>query len=114
MPGAETETKSEIKRSSRLHEEEKDGQADAADLDDKLYCVCKTSYDEDRVMIACDRCVHIMVLPLEVLTMPLAVTSGTTHNVLICQTSRSTWSINSSARYVLPVSCAGLHLLCPS
>ncbi|KAF9499712.1 hypothetical protein BDN71DRAFT_1350382, partial [Pleurotus eryngii] len=24
--------------------------------DDKLYCVCKTKYDEDRVMIACDRC----------------------------------------------------------
>lgn len=23
--------------------------------DDKLYCVCKTRYDEDRVMIACDR-----------------------------------------------------------
>lgn len=23
--------------------------------DDKLYCVCKTKYDEDRVMIACDR-----------------------------------------------------------
>ncbi|GBE78286.1 hypothetical protein SCP_0111690 [Sparassis crispa] len=29
---------------------------DGADTDDKLYCVCKTSYDEDRVMIACDRC----------------------------------------------------------
>ncbi|KAK7694611.1 hypothetical protein QCA50_001797 [Cerrena zonata] len=25
-------------------------------VDDKLYCVCKTPYDEDRVMIACDRC----------------------------------------------------------
>ena len=24
-------------------------------VDDKLYCVCKTPYDEDRVMIACDR-----------------------------------------------------------
>ncbi|KAH0838335.1 hypothetical protein J3R83DRAFT_6614 [Lanmaoa asiatica] len=24
--------------------------------DDKLYCVCKTRYDEDRMMIACDRC----------------------------------------------------------
>jgi COMPASS component SPP1 len=24
--------------------------------DSKLYCVCKTKYDEDRVMIACDRC----------------------------------------------------------
>ncbi|TFK89792.1 hypothetical protein K466DRAFT_574632 [Polyporus arcularius HHB13444] len=25
-------------------------------VDDKLYCICKTSYDEDKVMIACDRC----------------------------------------------------------
>lgn len=25
--------------------------------DDKLYCVCKTQYDEGRVMIACDRSV---------------------------------------------------------
>jgi COMPASS component SPP1 len=42
-----------------------DSKADADDLaageddhiieDDKLYCVCKTKYDEDRVMIACDR-----------------------------------------------------------
>ncbi|KAH9937653.1 uncharacterized protein B0H18DRAFT_1081769 [Fomitopsis serialis] len=24
--------------------------------DDKLYCICKTQYDEDRAMIACDRC----------------------------------------------------------
>ncbi|KAL5518916.1 SPP1 [Sanghuangporus vaninii] len=23
---------------------------------DKLYCICRTQYDEDRVMIACDRC----------------------------------------------------------
>ncbi|KAF7791898.1 hypothetical protein EIP86_002922 [Pleurotus ostreatoroseus] len=41
MPGAEGEREGE-------------GAADAAD--DKLYCICKTSYDEDRVMIACDRC----------------------------------------------------------
>jgi COMPASS component SPP1 len=27
--------------------------------EDKLYCVCKTRYDEDRVMIACDRCVSL-------------------------------------------------------
>ena len=36
--------------------------ADAAD--DKLYCICKTSYDEDRVMIACDRCVSVSLVPL--------------------------------------------------
>ncbi|KAI9063027.1 hypothetical protein FKP32DRAFT_1652056 [Trametes sanguinea] len=26
------------------------------EVDDKLYCICKTHYDEDKVMIACDRC----------------------------------------------------------
>ncbi|KAK0545145.1 COMPASS (complex proteins associated with Set1p) component [Tilletia horrida] len=25
-------------------------------LDDKLYCICKTLYDEERMMIACDNC----------------------------------------------------------
>lgn len=28
--------------------------------DDKLYCVCKTRYDQNRVMIACDRCVKAL------------------------------------------------------
>ncbi|KAH9849799.1 hypothetical protein C2E23DRAFT_736690, partial [Lenzites betulinus] len=40
--------------SSKAQEEEEGEEEEAAD--DKLYCVCKTSYDEDRVMIACDRC----------------------------------------------------------
>ncbi|THH34070.1 hypothetical protein EUX98_g59 [Antrodiella citrinella] len=31
-------------------------EADEEVVDDKLYCICKTTYDEDRVMIACDRC----------------------------------------------------------
>ena len=43
-------------------EREGEGAADAAD--DKLYCICKTSYDEDRVMIACDRCVSVSLVPL--------------------------------------------------
>lgn len=34
-------------------EKEDDEREDA--VDDKLYCVCKTKYDEDRFMIACDR-----------------------------------------------------------
>jgi len=25
-------------------------------MEDKLYCICKTRYDDERVMIACDRC----------------------------------------------------------
>jgi len=35
--------------------EEPDAEEDSDREDDKLYCVCKTRYDEDRVMIACDR-----------------------------------------------------------
>lgn len=30
--------------------------------DDKLYCLCKTKYDENRFMIACDRCVTTIQL----------------------------------------------------
>ena len=30
-------------------------------VDDKLYCICKTSYDEDKVMIACDRYVTVQL-----------------------------------------------------
>jgi COMPASS component SPP1 len=37
--------------------EEEEEEEDAGNEDDKLYCVCKTKYDEDRIMIACDRCV---------------------------------------------------------
>ena len=29
---------------------------------DKLYCICKTGYDDERVMIACDRCVYCQCL----------------------------------------------------
>ncbi|EIW86670.1 hypothetical protein CONPUDRAFT_161369 [Coniophora puteana RWD-64-598 SS2] len=36
---------------------DENGEAAQDDPDeDKLYCICKTHYDEDRVMIACDRC----------------------------------------------------------
>ncbi|KAI8995590.1 hypothetical protein BD414DRAFT_410362 [Trametes punicea] len=40
--------------SKQQAEEEEEEEEEA--IDDKLYCICKTSYDEDRVMIACDRC----------------------------------------------------------
>lgn len=26
--------------------------------DNKLYCICKMPYEENRIMIACDKCVH--------------------------------------------------------
>lgn len=39
-------------------EPQENGNADEDEaLDEKLYCICKTQYDEDKVMIACDRLV---------------------------------------------------------
>ncbi|KAI0778144.1 hypothetical protein BD413DRAFT_600957 [Trametes elegans] len=40
---------------SKAQPEEEDEVEEEA-IDDKLYCICKTRYDEDKVMIACDRC----------------------------------------------------------
>ncbi|THV04910.1 hypothetical protein K435DRAFT_632269, partial [Dendrothele bispora CBS 962.96] len=37
-------------------EEPDPGQPDKEDDKDKLYCVCETKYDEDKSMIACDKC----------------------------------------------------------
>ncbi|EAU93019.2 hypothetical protein CC1G_06739 [Coprinopsis cinerea okayama7 len=39
---------------SKLADEEES--QDTTNEDDKLYCVCKTKYDQERAMIACDRC----------------------------------------------------------
>ncbi|KAJ6519871.1 hypothetical protein C8R45DRAFT_1066407 [Mycena sanguinolenta] len=36
--------------------EDEEEEALVAVEDDKLYCICKTKYDEDRFMIACDKC----------------------------------------------------------
>ncbi|OCH96450.1 hypothetical protein OBBRIDRAFT_3509 [Obba rivulosa] len=47
MPGVSAPPEAEGKGDEEKEEER---------ADDKLYCICKTSYDEDRVMIACDRC----------------------------------------------------------
>lgn len=45
MPGAEADGDAPVK-AEIAHDED----------DSKLYCVCKSGYDEDKVMIACDRC----------------------------------------------------------
>ena len=43
--------------------EKQEEEAEEADNeDDKLYCLCKTKYDEGRVMIACDRYVILILL----------------------------------------------------
>jgi COMPASS component SPP1 len=53
MPGgsAAPEGADAVKPEKQEEEEEED----MANDDDKLYCVCKTKYDEDRFMIACDK-----------------------------------------------------------
>lgn len=47
MPSAPEAEKAEVEEATSEVVEEA--------TDDKLYCVCKSLYDEDRVMIACDR-----------------------------------------------------------
>ena len=78
---------------------------------DKLYCICKTGYDDERVMIACDRCVTTNVwVAIRSYPMVYAVaTNGITHHVSTCQTYRLTSSTNLSAHFVwrvrVPDSC---------
>lgn len=82
-------------------------------VDDKLYCVCKTPYDEDRVMIACDRYVSCvlsrfpccMFCPFrpDHLWLCVGATSGIIPSVFKCQTTRSTWLTSLYARCVSPV-----------
>lgn len=52
MPGGSVGPDTDVK--GPAGEAEGDGETREIQ-DDKLYCICKTSYDEDRVMIACDR-----------------------------------------------------------
>jgi hypothetical protein len=53
MPAATDEVVSPADAKERNGEEEPEVAAE----DDKLYCVCKTKYDQERFMIACDRSV---------------------------------------------------------
>ena len=53
MPGGSVAPEGADAIKPEKQEEEED--SDAANDDDKLYCVCKTKYDEDRFMIACDK-----------------------------------------------------------
>ncbi|KAL9936632.1 hypothetical protein V8E36_004700 [Tilletia maclaganii] len=52
------EREKERKRKAKEEEEAAAAAEEEAEmlLDDKLYCVCKTLYDEERMMIACDNC----------------------------------------------------------
>ena len=82
--------------------------------EDKLYCICETKYDDEKVMIACDRCAAINVwFAIRLYSMIYVVaTNGTTHRASTCQTYKLTSSTNSSAHYVsrvrLPDSCPTL------
>lgn len=54
IPAGPTEPEAERKSEEKEDEEEA--------VDDKLYCVCKTKYDEERFMIACDRFVSLYLV----------------------------------------------------
>lgn len=90
-----------------------EAELDEADegMQDKLYCVCKTKYDDERVMIACDRCVtaNVWVAIRSYFMVYAVATNGTTHRVSTCQTYKLTSSTNLSAHFVwkvrVPDSC---------
>lgn len=54
MP-AESEASGRKRSGQQVQDEKDEKDEEEREVDDKLYCVCRTPYDEDRVMIACDR-----------------------------------------------------------
>jgi hypothetical protein len=91
----ETDGKAEPDKDVEVEEDE-----DEAKEDDKLYCVCKTRYDEDRVMIACDRCVFLGLrfvhgVETRFFFFDADVMSGIILNALICRTWKWISWINS-------------------
>lgn len=56
MPRASVDPEGQREKSAKEEEAKAKAVEEAeAEEDNKLYCICKTKYDEDRVMIACDR-----------------------------------------------------------
>ncbi|GJE86068.1 PHD-type domain-containing protein [Phanerochaete sordida] len=55
MPG-EGEASARKRSGQQMPDEKEEKVEDEQEVDDRLYCICRTPYDEDRVMIACDRC----------------------------------------------------------
>ena len=64
------------------NEKQKDAAAEEVDDadKDKLYCICRTQYDEDRVMIACDRYLSTHIVLYRLLKFDTDVMNGTTLN----------------------------------
>lgn len=54
MPRASVDPEPDKDKTPKVDEGSKEDE-EAGDEDDKLYCICRTRYDEDKVMIACDR-----------------------------------------------------------
>jgi hypothetical protein len=50
-------------------------------MEDKLYCVCKTKYDDERVMIACDRYAAVNCYVIICSYTTIVVMSGITRRV---------------------------------
>jgi hypothetical protein len=49
--------------------------------EDKLYCICETKYDDEKVMIACDRCAaaNVWVAICSYSLIYVVATNGITH-----------------------------------
>jgi COMPASS component SPP1 len=80
VPGGTPGAEAEAAKSAKEEEEEEE----ADNEDDKLYCICKTKYDEGRFMIACDK----YVFTYQRLNRPhlfLDVMNGTIRYVSTCQ-----------------------------
>lgn len=56
MPGDGEAATSKKRAAHQAQDDKEEKEEDEQEVDDRLYCVCRTPYDEDRVMIACDRC----------------------------------------------------------
>ena len=55
MPRSSMEPEAVHDQAASVVDEKAAGDEDQGEEDAKLYCICRTPYDEDRVMIACDR-----------------------------------------------------------
>lgn len=49
--------------------EEEEEPEEEIEIDTRLYCVCKQMYDDDRIMIACDKYVSALILSASALTL---------------------------------------------
>lgn len=75
-------------RNAVVEESEEEEEPEEEVIDTRLYCICKQMYDDDRLMIACDKYVNPSLLGSSALMPPamrLAVMIGVTQAAFTCQ-----------------------------